>query len=381
MRCSTRSVPADYAPERIAQTGEPLLGGAARLAVCRRRTIVTRHGDMGCDQGPPQRAGVLRAADRRRRSRRILEAGRRAPSSKNWQPWDLVVVTERALLIELARVWRFGGSVAQSAATVALIGPVLENEMQNGWLWFDCGQAMMSMLIEAADLGIGSGHSAVQDQALLRALLGVPEDRFGVALMPLGYPRDRPLAPIENPKRRPFERSSIAGGGRGRPSRALRRGSSRQARRTYTYGCDAPDHAHRTHRRGGAGSALRVGRRIQPSLLEWRTRVGEIDDHVGERRAAAASPGATRSRRGTRSPGSSRRPPSSSAAWSTCRTCGATCARSIAPAAGCAGRGTSASRTAAPTASRCRGAASSATPTRRRSRSTQPRAGSSGAIG
>src|SRR6478672_107922 len=43
---------------------------------------------------------------------KILEAGRRAPSSKNWQPWDLVVVTERALLIELARVWRFGGSVA-----------------------------------------------------------------------------------------------------------------------------------------------------------------------------------------------------------------------------------------------------------------------------
>jgi nitroreductase len=136
---------------------------------------------------------------------RILEAGRRAPSSKNWQPWDFVVVSERVVLIELAKVWRYGGSVAQSAATVALIGPVLDNEMQQGWLWFDCGQAMMSMLIEAADLGIGSGHSAVQDQSLLRALLGVPEDRFGVALLPLGYPRDRPLVPIENPKRRPFD--------------------------------------------------------------------------------------------------------------------------------------------------------------------------------
>jgi nitroreductase len=136
---------------------------------------------------------------------RILEAGRRAPSSKNWQPWDFVVVTERAVLIELAKVWRYGVSVAHSAATVALIGPVLENEMQQSWLWFDCGQAMMSMLIEAADLGIGSGHSAVQDQALLRGLLGVPEDRFGVALMPLGYPRDRPLVPIVRPDRRPFD--------------------------------------------------------------------------------------------------------------------------------------------------------------------------------
>jgi nitroreductase len=35
-------------------------------------------------------------------------------------------------------------------------------------------------------------------------LLGLPDDRFGVALMPLGYPAERPLAPIENPRRRPF---------------------------------------------------------------------------------------------------------------------------------------------------------------------------------
>ena len=27
---------------------------------------------------------------------RILEAGRRTPSSSNWQPWDFVVVTDRA---------------------------------------------------------------------------------------------------------------------------------------------------------------------------------------------------------------------------------------------------------------------------------------------
>jgi len=35
---------------------------------------------------------------------RILEAGRRAPSSGNWQPWSFVVVTDRAQLIELAKV-------------------------------------------------------------------------------------------------------------------------------------------------------------------------------------------------------------------------------------------------------------------------------------
>jgi nitroreductase len=59
-------------------------------------------------------------------------------------------------------------------------------------------------MLAAADLGIGSGHSAVGDQELLRSLLGVPDDRFCVALMPLGYPSDRPLVPINQPDRRPF---------------------------------------------------------------------------------------------------------------------------------------------------------------------------------
>ena len=51
----------------------------------------------------------------------ILEAGRRSPSSQNWQPWYFVLVTGREELTELARVWRGGGHVAQSAATIALI--------------------------------------------------------------------------------------------------------------------------------------------------------------------------------------------------------------------------------------------------------------------
>src|SRR5690349_5158037 len=43
---------------------------------------------------------------------RILEAGRRAPSSINWQPWDFVVITDRDQLVELAKVWEHGKHIA-----------------------------------------------------------------------------------------------------------------------------------------------------------------------------------------------------------------------------------------------------------------------------
>jgi nitroreductase len=135
----------------------------------------------------------------------ILEAGRRAPSSRNWQPWDFVVVTERAELVELAKVWTHAGHVAKAAAAVALVAPEQHDPMQRDWLQFDNGQAMLEMMIAAADLGIGSGHAAVADQALARELLGFPEDRFCVAIMSLGYPLDRPLAPLQRIDRRPFD--------------------------------------------------------------------------------------------------------------------------------------------------------------------------------
>jgi nitroreductase len=133
---------------------------------------------------------------------RILEAGRRSPSSQNWQPWDFVLVTERKQLLEVATVWRGAGHVAHSAATIVVVGPAADNPFRRAT--FDLGQATMQMMIAAADLGIGSCHAGVGDMPRLRELLGIPGDRDWALLMSLGYPAGRPLTPIRNPDRRPF---------------------------------------------------------------------------------------------------------------------------------------------------------------------------------
>ncbi len=135
----------------------------------------------------------------------ILEAGRRSPSSQNWQPWDFVVVTDRGQLTELATVWLHAQHVARSAATVALVAPADVDAAHLSVLHYDLGQATMNIMLEAADLGIGSGHSAVGDQEKAREVLGFPADRFCAYLVALGYPADRPLTPLQRPNRRPFE--------------------------------------------------------------------------------------------------------------------------------------------------------------------------------
>ena len=135
---------------------------------------------------------------------RILEAARRTPSSTNRQAWDFVVVTERERLLELGEVWRWARHIGTSAATIALLMPASEDADERETFQYDLGQVTMSIMIAAADLGIGSGHASVGDQDLARRVLGVPLDRECAWLVALGYPADRPLSPVERPDRRPL---------------------------------------------------------------------------------------------------------------------------------------------------------------------------------
>ena len=134
---------------------------------------------------------------------RILDAGRRAASASNWQPWNFVVVTDRPQLVELAKVWQGARHVAGAAAAIAIVAPEPQDDRQSALLQYDLGQATYAMTVAAADLGVGTGHAAAADQA--RAVLGFPEGRFLAYLLSVGYPSDKPLGVIERLNRRPFD--------------------------------------------------------------------------------------------------------------------------------------------------------------------------------
>jgi nitroreductase len=136
---------------------------------------------------------------------RILEAARLTPSSMNQQAWDFVLVTDRDRLRDLAQVWRYGAHIAGSAATIALVVPTSEDPEERETFQYDLGQVTMSIMLAAADLGIGSCHAAVGDQARARDILGLPEDRECAMLVALGYPADRRLAPMTRANRRAFD--------------------------------------------------------------------------------------------------------------------------------------------------------------------------------
>ena len=136
---------------------------------------------------------------------RIAEAGWRSPSAQNLQRWDFVLSTDRSQLQALSGIWRGAGHLAGAAAAIVMVAPVTEEARIRQLIEYDLGQATMAMMLAAADLGIGSGHSSVGDQAEARRILAVPEDRFCAYMLALGRPADRPLRPIQRPDRRPFD--------------------------------------------------------------------------------------------------------------------------------------------------------------------------------
>lgn len=134
---------------------------------------------------------------------RVIEAGRRSPSARNRQRWDFVAVTDREQLERLSHVWTGAKWITGAAATIALVVPKSDDPGEREDIRFDLGQAAMSMMLMATDLGLASGQAGCDDQPLAREVLGLPDDRECAMLIALGTPAAGPLQPMSRLDRRP----------------------------------------------------------------------------------------------------------------------------------------------------------------------------------
>ena len=122
--------------------------------------------------------------------KRILEAGRQAPSAGNRQPIRFIVVKEPDVLKNLCDklINRF-----VKYAPVAVVGCANVKSLLTGrWAIVDTTIAMQNMVIAAWTFGIGSCWVGACNKETVKKLLNVPDKWKFVALLTLGYPAEQP---------------------------------------------------------------------------------------------------------------------------------------------------------------------------------------------
>ncbi len=125
---------------------------------------------------------------------RILEAARLAPSASNRQEYKLVVVRDartREKLVDAAAGQRFVGEAPVVIAAVSLAPEqVMRSEVPTYAV--DVAIAVDHMTLAAVEEGLGTCWIGAFSQDKVKRLLGIPEGYKVVALLPLGFPADRP---------------------------------------------------------------------------------------------------------------------------------------------------------------------------------------------
>ncbi len=135
--------------------------------------------------------------------RAILNAGRRAQSSKNSQPWRFIAIQDKAVLKSLSECGRYAGHLAGAALGVAILTSSPDGQFQT---LFDAGQCAAYMQLAAWELGIGSCLASIYEPEQARRLLGFPEDLYLRIALSFGYPLDESVltAPPRKGGRQPL---------------------------------------------------------------------------------------------------------------------------------------------------------------------------------
>ena len=124
----------------------------------------------------------------------VLEAARLAPTAKNLQPFEFIVIRCAGREAELGRIYK-GAFFTQAPLLIAIV-----EKREDGWkrmdgqsyAQVDCAIAMDHLILAATSLGLGTCWVAAFDPEAAREVLGLPSGVEPLAFTPLGYSADLP---------------------------------------------------------------------------------------------------------------------------------------------------------------------------------------------
>jgi nitroreductase len=126
--------------------------------------------------------------------KKVLEAGRLAPSAHNEQEWKFMVVKNAEKRKKLAKAALNQEFVGEAPVVIAAVALEPEEVMSSGVPNYavDLAIAIDHMTLAAVEEGLGTCWVGAFSQEEVKKVLGIPERCKVVVLLPLGFPADKP---------------------------------------------------------------------------------------------------------------------------------------------------------------------------------------------
>jgi nitroreductase len=125
---------------------------------------------------------------------KLLAAAMQAPSARNQQPWQFVVIDDRGILAKIPKFMP-NAPMAGSAPLAILACGDLDLEQSEGYWVVDCAAAVENMLLAAHALGLGAVWTGVYPREArmegLRRLVGLPQNVRAHSLVMVGHPAEQ----------------------------------------------------------------------------------------------------------------------------------------------------------------------------------------------
>lgn len=135
----------------------------------------------------------------------ILRAGMYAPTARNTQSWQFVVVENRMHLIELAGIHPYGKMLSSAAAAILVCGDKSVEPLE-GYLVENASASIQNILLACHGLGLGSVWLGVYPRenrmSDLSKWFGLPEEISPIGLIAIGIPdEEKPVPERWDPKK------------------------------------------------------------------------------------------------------------------------------------------------------------------------------------
>jgi nitroreductase len=125
---------------------------------------------------------------------KLLAAAMQAPSARNQQPWQFVVIDDHSILTKIAELMPTA-TMASNAPLGILVCGDLDLEKSEGYWVVDCAAAVENLLLAAHALGLGAVWCGVYPREPrmegLKRLIGLPENVIAHSLVVVGYPAEQ----------------------------------------------------------------------------------------------------------------------------------------------------------------------------------------------